>query len=267
MDGAYIDIHSHVLPGIDDGSKSLEESVELCRIAAEDGVKVLVCTPHVDFRYTNRRTSIEGPFGLVKEAVRQAGLDLDLIKGAEVHMAPDILARLKEGDLLTYDDNGRYLLLEFPFQQVIMGAEEMVYRLRLAGVTPVIAHPERIGWFMDDPDRLFKLARLGALGQVTGGSLMGQFGEKSQRAGFTMLERNLVHVVASDAHDTSYRKPVLAEVARQVARRFDEAKVRALFVDHPRAIVAGVEIEPPEPIEAPKRFRGFLSGLFSRSRA
>ncbi|HEY3174377.1 MAG TPA: CpsB/CapC family capsule biosynthesis tyrosine phosphatase [Candidatus Polarisedimenticolia bacterium] len=267
MFGDYIDIHSHVLPGIDDGSRSLEESIELCRISAQDGVKVLVCTPHVDFRYTNRRGTIEGPFGLVRDAVRQAGIDLDLIRGAEVHLAPDILVRLREKDLLTYDDKGRYLLLEFPFQQVIMGAEDMVYRLRLAGVTPVIAHPERIGWFMDDPDRLCKLVRLGALGQVTGGSLMGQFGEKSQRVGLTMVERNLVHVVASDAHDTSYRRPVLAEVARQVARQFGGARARTMFVDHPGAIVAGVEIERPEPIEAPRRFRGFLSSLFSRSRA
>jgi len=187
-----------------------------------------------------------------------------LIKGAEVHMSPDILVRLKEKDLLTYADLGRYLLLEFPFQQVIMGTEDLVYRLRLAGVTPIIAHPERIGYFMDDPDRLFSLIRLGALGQVTGGSLLGQFGDKSLRIALTMVERHLVHIIASDAHDGSYRRPVLSEVAESVERRFGKERVR-LMVDHnPRAVIEGSELDPPAPIEAPKRFKRFLGGIFGR---
>ncbi|HET9481036.1 MAG TPA: CpsB/CapC family capsule biosynthesis tyrosine phosphatase [Candidatus Polarisedimenticolia bacterium] len=259
-----IDIHSHILPAIDDGSRSLEESVQLCRIAEEDGIRELVCTPHVDFRYTNRRSTIEGPFERLESAIRGAGLQLRLIKGAEVHMAPDIVVRLRDGDLVTYNDQGRYLLLEFPFQQVIMGVEDIVYRLRLAGVTPVIAHPERIGYFMDDTDRLFRLIRLGALGQVTGGSLLGQFGEKSQRAGMLMVERHLAHVVASDAHDTSYRRPVLSETAEAIAQRFGEDRARAMVLEYPAAIVAGEEINPPEPLEAPRRVKNFFLGLFSR---
>ena len=257
-------MHSHILPGIDDGSRTEKDSLELCRIAAADGIETLVCTPHIDFRYVNKRTTIEAPFERLKEQVREAGIALKLVKGAEVHMAPDIIVKLREKELMTYDDIGRYLLLEFPFQQVITGAEEMVYKLRLSGVTPVIAHPERIGYFMDDPDRLFKLIRLGALGQVTGGSLMGQFGDKSQRVGFTMMDRNLVHVVASDAHDTSYRRPELAEVAQEVGRRYDEARARSMFFDTPRAIVAGEDLEPPEPIESPRRVKKFLEGWFGK---
>jgi len=258
-----IDIHSHILPGIDDGSKSLEESVELCRIAAADGVRTTVCTPHVDFRYVNRRETIEGPFEALRAAVEAEGIPLELVKGAEVHMAPDILVKVKEGELVTYNDQGRYLLLEFPFQQVLVGTEDMVYRLRLASVTPVIAHPERIGWFMEDTDRLFRLIRLGALGQVTGGSLLGIFGDRSQRAGLAMIERNLAHIVASDAHDTSYRRPVLAEAAEEIARRFGPERSRAMVSDYPRAVLAGDEIEPPEPLEAPNRLAGFF-GMFGR---
>jgi protein-tyrosine phosphatase len=239
--------------------------VELCRIAAEDGIRTSVCTPHVDFRYTNRRATIEGPFERLRAAVEEAGIPLQLVKGAEVHMAPDILTRLKEKDLLTYNDLGRYLLLEFPFQQVLTGAEDIVYRLRLAAVTPIIAHPERIGYFMDDPDRLHALVRLGALGQVTGGSLLGQFGEKSQRVGLTMVERNLVHVVASDAHDLSYRRPELSEAAEEIARLFDERRSRAMVQDYPRAVVLGEPIEPPDPVEAPKRARKFFE-LFTKRR-
>jgi len=261
-----IDLHSHILPAIDDGSRTMEDSLELCRIAAGDGIASIVCTPHIDFRYVNRRATIEDPFERLSEAARQEGIALELVKGAEVHMAPDILVKVREKELMTYADMGRYLLLEFPFQQVITGAEEMVYRLKLAGVTPVIAHPERIGYFMDDADRLFSLIRLGALGQVTGGSLTGQFGDKSERVGFTMIERNLVHVVASDAHDTSYRRPELAEPAQEVSRRFGEDRVRSLFVDTPRAILAGSDIEPPDPLEAPKRMKKIFAGWFGGPR-
>ncbi len=259
-----IDIHSHVLPGIDDGSKSLEESLDLCRIASQDGIRTLVCTPHVDFRYQNRRATIEAPFAALEERVREAGIDLRLVKGAEVHVAPDIVTKVREKDLVTYDDRGRYLLLEFPFQQVLTGAEEIVYKLRLTGVTPVIAHPERIAYFMDDPDRLYNLVRLGALGQATGGSLTGMFGERSRRACLTMIERHLVHVIASDAHDTSYRRPELAPAAEEAARLYGPERARAMFVDNPAAVVDGRDLEPPPPQEAPRRTRWYLPRLLSR---
>jgi len=225
-----------------------------------------VCTPHIDFRYTNRRATIEEPFERVREGVSREGLALKLVKGAEVHMAADIVVKVREKELMTYADQGKYLLLEFPFQQVLTGAEEIVYRLRLTGVTPVIAHPERIGYFMDDPDRLFKLIRLGALGQVTGGSLTGQFGDKSERVGFTMIERHLVHVVASDAHDASYRRPELTEAAAEVRKRFGEERVRSMFIDTPRAIVEGEDLEPPEPEESPRGMKRLFAGWFGGGR-
>src|SRR5262245_12392742 len=179
-------------------------------MAAEDGVRTTVCTPHIDFKYLNNRATIEAAFGALREAIQRERIPLELVVGAEVHMSPDILPKLHAGELVTYNDMRRYLLLEFPFQQVISGVDDLVYRLRLAGVTPVVAHPERIGFFMDNLDRLHHLIRLGALGQITAGSLVGQFGVKSQHAAVAMVRRQLVHAVASDAHDQSYRRPVLS---------------------------------------------------------
>jgi protein-tyrosine phosphatase len=253
-----IDLHSHILPGIDDGSRSLEESVALCRIAAADGVRRTVCTPHIDFRFVNRRETIEGPFAALERELREAGVELELVKGAEVHISPDIL--------MTYSDMGRYLLLEFPFQKVLTGVEEMVYRLRLASITPVIAHPERIGYFMDDIEHLHKVISMGALAQITGGSITGQFGDRSQRAALAMVERNLAHVVASDAHDVSYRRPVLAEAREEIARRFGEQRAAQMTQEYPAAIVQGEEIDPDPPLEAAKKKGGFLSRLFAPSR-
>ena len=262
-----VDTHSHILPGIDDGSKSLEESVELCRIAAADGVRSIVATPHVmEYRYPNTRESIEASFALLDEAVRTEGIPLQLIKGAEVHVAADIVERLRNGDLLTYNDQGRYLLLEFPFQQIVTGTEEIVYRLRLAGVTPVIAHPERIGFFMDDLARLHRLVTLGALVSITGGSLLGGFGERSERAAWSMVERKLAHIVASDGHDRKHRRPELSGAAEALSARIGGEEARMMCVQRPSALVEGGDIDVEEP-EAPAStgWRAALGRFFSRS--
>lgn len=261
-----VDTHCHILPGIDDGAKDMEDALALCRIAAEDGIRTAVTTPHVmEFRYPNSRAAIEKAHRALSLAVESEGIDLRLVPGAEVHVAADLVDRFKQGDLLTYDDNGKYMLLEFPFQQVVSGTEEIVYRLRLAGLTPVIAHPERIGFFMEKPERLRRLIQLGALGQVTGGSLLGRFGERSERAAWTMVRRRLVHVVASDAHDCRHRRPELRRAVEALAAKVGEEEARRMSEEIPDAIVRGEEIEVPEPAEPEGGFGGFLKRFFSRS--
>jgi len=261
-----VDIHSHILPGIDDGAKTLEDSLELCRIAAGDGIETIVATPHVmEYRYPNTRSTIEGPFARLASEIQSRGIPLRVVRGAEVHLAADLVTRLRDGDLMTYDDNRRYMLLEFPFQDMVSGTEEIVYRLRLAGVTPVVAHPERIGFFMDNPGRLEALLKLGALAQVTGGSLLGSFGEKSERAAWRMMERRLVHVLASDAHDQKHRRPEMSAAADLVARRAGADVARRMSVEIPAAILAGEDVDVPEPVPRPGGLKGFLSSIFSRS--
>ena len=260
-----VDTHCHALPGIDDGAKDLEEALALCRIAAADGIRTLVMTPHVmEFRYPNDRATIEGAFRTLSGAVEEERIPVSLVRGAEVHAAADLVVRLKEGDLLTYADGGRYLLLEFPFQEVVNGTEEIVYRLRLAGVTPVIAHPERIGFFMEDLDRLRLLTRLGAFGQVTGGSLLGQFGEKSERAAWKMVDQGLVQIVASDAHDPKHRPPVLSAAVVALSRQIGEDAARRMSDEIPSAILAGQQIEVQQPAAREKGLRGLFSRFFSR---
>ena len=261
-----VDIHSHILPGIDDGAEDLDESLALCRIAVEDGIRIIVATPHVmEFRYPNRRETIEPPLALLQAEVAGKGMGLTIVAGAEVHMAADLVSRLKDGDLLTYGDRGRHMLLEFPFQQIVSGTEDAVYRLRLAGVTPVIAHPERIAFFMDDLERLHALIRLGALAEVTAGSLTGLFGDASERAAWRMLERKLVHVVGSDAHDANHRRPALREAAEAIALRAGEETARRLCKEVPLAIIEGRDAEVPEPLPAPAGWTGFFKKIFSRS--
>jgi len=261
-----VDTHCHILPGLDDGAKDLEDSLELARIAEKDGIRAIVTTPHVmEFRYPNTRETIDAAYGLLEKALEREGIGIRLFRGAEVHVAADLVARLKNGDLLTLADNRKYMLLEFPFQQIVSGSEEIVYRLRLAGVVPIIAHPERIGFFMEDPDRLHRLIRLGALAQVTGGSLLGLFGERSERVGWKMVERRLVQLVASDAHDTHHRRPELRQSVEALSVRVGEEQARRMSEEIPVAIVEGRDVEVPEPAARERGFRGFLDRLFSRS--
>jgi len=261
-----VDTHCHILPGIDDGAKTLDESLELCRIAAADGIRTIAATPHVmEFRYPNKRETIEPAYQALTAAVGEEGIDLRIVRGAEVHVAADLVKRYRDGDLVTYADNRVYMLLEFPFQQVVSGTEEIVYKLRLAGITPILAHPERIGFFMEDLERLGKLVRLGALAQVTGGSLLGRFGEKAEAAAWKMVDRRLVHVVATDAHDAKHRPPRLSEAVEALERRVGAEEASRMCRERPSAILDGIEIEPPEPVPPPKGLRGFIGRLFSGS--
>jgi protein-tyrosine phosphatase len=218
----------------------------------------------MEFRFPNKRETMEGPFAQLSAAVAEKGIPLRLVPGAEVHVAADLVSRLREGDLMTYNDNRRYMLLEFPFQQIVSGTEEVVYRLRLAGVTPVIAHPERIEFFMEGLGRLESLVKLGALAQVTGGSLLGSFGEKSERASWKMVERKLVHVVASDGHDQKHRRPVLREATDLLAARAGPETARQMSQDVPEAIVDGRDIDAPEPVPKARGLKGLLGSIFSR---
>jgi len=263
-----IDLHNHLLPGIDDGAKKLEETLEFLRIARRDGVKVVVATPHMKPGvYDNRRETILERVALVQEAARgdEAG-GVTLLPGAEVYFTADLVARARAKQLMTIGDGGRYLLLELPYQQIPMQVDDTIFQLRLLGITPVMAHPERVAYYLENIERVGASVRIGALTQVTAASLTGKFGEKARDFARGLLRRNLVHVLASDAHDVLYRPPVLSEVIPIAAAEVGEAAARRMVEETPRAILDGQEVEwteaPPPPPE--HGFGARLRSLFSR---
>lgn len=263
-----IDVHSHVLPGIDDGTKEIDEAVAFCRLAAERGTEILVATPHhKPGSYRNPRDRVLENVESLQSRIDAAGVKLRLAPGCEIFVDTDLADRIKSGELLTYGDARRYILLEFSFQQYPVRPEDLIFRLKLSGVTPVIAHPERIRWFQEDVDRLEALVRAGALAQVTGSSLEGTFGSRVRAITERMMERRCVHMIASDAHDLSYRPPGLrkaVEVAEGIVG--GEAALR-MVREIPAAVVEGREVRVDAPVastDLPKRGRGFL-GLFGRS--
>jgi protein-tyrosine phosphatase len=259
-----IDCHSHVLPGIDDGTKEIDEAVAFCRLAADRGTEVLIATPHHKAgSYANPRPRILERVEDLQKRIDEAGIPLRIAPGCEIFVDTGLPERVKSGELLTYGDAGRYILLEFSFQQYPVNPENLIFQLRLASVTPVIAHPERIRYFQEGVERLEALVRLGALAQITTSSLDGTFGSKVRDLTERMVRRRLVHLLASDAHDLSYRPPGLETARRRLEALVGEEEAGRMVAGRPAALLDGREIavEPPIDEEPASRRRRFF-GLF-----
>lgn len=264
-----IDVHSHVLPGIDDGTKAVEEAVALCRLARERGTQVLVATPHhKPGSFSNPRDFVLENIERLQKQLDLQGVALKLAPGTEIFVDSGLPERIRAGEVLTYGDARRYILLEFSFQQYPMNPEDLIFRLRLASVTPVIAHPERIRYFQEDIGRLESLVRQGALSQITSSSLMGTFGSRVQAITEAMLRRRLAHFVASDCHDLSYRPPGLQESLARAEAIVGAEAAGKMVIENPAALLEGRPIKAEEPVpESEERARtargrrGFLGWL------
>lgn len=260
-----VDLHCHVLPAIDDGSESLEQSLEFCRVALQDGVGVLVATPHQrPGLFDNAPIAIREKVKGLRAALAEAEIAIEIVEGAEVHFTQDLMERLRTRRVTTIASAGKYMLLELPNQQHPTRVEQTVFELKLAGITPVLAHPERVPFFTSDLNRLESLVRLGCLSQLTGAALLGKFGDRVQSVSNRMLEKDLVHIIASDAHDSVYRPPVLSEARDAAAEIVGPQRAREMVSDVPLAICRGEEWEPWEmPPEPPPKSEGMLSRVLS----
>jgi protein-tyrosine phosphatase len=256
-----IDIHHHCLPGVDDGPRELAEAVEMCRMAADEGIETIVATPHVlrgRWR-TFSRHELESRLDLLREKV---GDSPRLCLGSEYYFAHDMADVLQSGNAIVPLASSRYVLFELASNSVPPMLEQPLYRAQLDGWVPIVAHPERNLVFQAKPDLLAELIGHGARVQVTASSLTGAFGPQARAAAETFLRRRLVHFIATDAHNTTKRTPLLRDavaVLRDIAG--DEA-AEALTHGNPLAVVEnrGLPWEP-EPLEAPP------SGFFTRLRS
>jgi protein-tyrosine phosphatase len=235
-----IDLHTHVLPGIDDGARSLEDAVAMCRLAAEDGCTALVATPH------QRRGAWvncdRATLAALRDAVQEAvGPGLRILPGGEIHAGPgmlDEIDRIEELGLLPLGGS-RCLLIEFGPGMTPAKASELVHELHVAGWRPILAHPEFFPWLVEEPGALERLVDLGALVQVTAMSVTGDFGAQPAAIVQRLLDAGLVHFVASDCHGTSRRPPGLRRALRTIAKRMGEELARRLVFDNPTAALEG----------------------------
>jgi protein-tyrosine phosphatase len=241
-----IDLHCHLLPGIDDGPANLAEALRLARAAVAAGTQVIVATPHVSWTYPNRSETIARRVFEVQRRLRDEGVALDVYAGAEIAMtrAADLddseLKRLALG-------SGSWLLLEPPFAQIASGLELQVADLQRRGFRIMLAHPERCPAFHHDIDLLARLVEMGAAASLTAGSLDGRFGGPVQNLSFELLARELIHNIASDAHDERSRAPsILPEMKRAGLGPLADWLTNAV----PAAVLAG-EALPPSPRREP----------------
>ncbi len=254
------DVHAHILPGVDDGPKALDESLRMAAVAAQHGTQVMLCTPHR--KDVTENSSVEYIRDLVaelNEKLREMGVELELLLGMENHLDLELPQDVTIGRALPMN-GGRYCLVELPFFGRPNYMEDVLFRLQLQGVTPVLAHPERIEAVQRDPEMLAGFVGRGMLSQVTAGSVEGHFGRKARDFTRTLLRRRLVHILASDTHFAEgNRSPLLMPGVEAAAEIVGEAEARAMVVDTPRAVLEDlpVEVEPPRPDEGPNSWWRF----------
>lgn len=257
-----VDLHSHIIPGIDDGAETLEDAVAMCRMAAEDGIDTMVATPH-RFDGVHDNPPVETLRERLAELQAAVGPNPRLVLGCELHFTHDIAEHLCDRHDAVSINDGPYVLVEFPPFAIPTGCENALYRIMSAGFKPIIAHPERNCAIQEHPSRYYNLAELGLLSQVDSASLMGRFGKEAEATARLLLECNLVHAISSDTHSPRRRRPGLSK-ARELARKIVGDEAAAAYVDkNPRAIVAGEPVPfLPEPV--PPRSRRQRWFLFNR---
>ncbi len=259
-----IDIHCHILPGLDDGARDLDESVEFCRIALEDGIRTIVATPHMfDGLYSVARNDIFKAIDRLRRRLEKEGIDLEIVPGAETHVAFDLPNRIERKEIVTLADGGRYILLELPPEIVPMGLNDLLFRLRLSGFTAILAHPERNYAIQSNPEILDKIVEAGHLSQLTADSITGGFGEQAEQCSQKLLRAGLCHMVASDAHSIPNRPPVLSEARKEVRRLVGKEGEKAVFEENPARAVKGSDVTASSAAPSPlsnKRKAKWLRG-------
>lgn len=244
-----IDLHNHMLPGIDDGARDWEQSLEMAWMAVEDGITGVLCTPHcINGTYHNSRADILRLFQRLREQIENRRLPLKVYPGAELHYHEDIPRRVWDETALTLNDTGRYALIELPHHAIPDHVERLFGSLLYQRIIPVISHPERNAGFIRNPQRLRGLIEMGVLTQITASSLLGRFGAEIQRFTVFLMEHRMAHVMATDAHGSKARPPALKKALEEAERIVGETMARQMVHDIPLSILRGKPVEMPGPL-------------------
>jgi len=253
-----IDIHTHVLPGVDDGPGNFVESLEMLKVGMRDGIHGVVCTSHVLNRLTpDIEQTFQEKFRKLKELVADEGLGISLWLGSEIMCTASFDLR---SPIATINNNGKYLLIELPMGQLPAGVDEVFFNLSLEGIVPILAHPARNAVIQQRPRLVHEFINRGVLMQINSGSVTGVFGKKARQTALLLLEHNLVHLVASDCHSVVSRPMHLRKCHGFIQNKFGSDLARDLFFTNPSKAVAGEDIDIREPVVPSKK--SFLSRLF-----
>jgi|SRR5882724_2404578 len=234
-----VDLHCHILPGLDDGAKTIEESLAMAESAIAEGVSRVVATPH-----SSRHYFFDFPLvrRLRDELQSRIGNKLELATGCDFHLDPENLKSLRRNSSIYCINQRGYLLVEFNEISIPPAMDQTLHEIQLAGMHPIVTHPERNRILRAHPERLKKWVRQGCFVQVTGGSLTGGFGPVAQKVALHWIREGLIHFVASDAHNLRTRPLRLQSAFDVVAGQFGQDKARALFLENPQAAFEGEDL-------------------------
>ena len=241
-----IDLHSHLLPGIDDGSQDWEESLEMARQALRSGTTDVLITHHIlnnsDYKLEEE---ILAKYEALQLRLAEAKLPLKVHLAAEIYYQPDMDLT---HTISTFNNNGRYFLVEFPMQGIPRGVDDVFFNLILNGKIPIIAHPERNFGLLKSPQRAYEFVQRGALLQMNASSLEGRYGEEVKALAIALLNSRLIHFVGSDGHNAQRRPLRIGQIYKTVGELWGESPARKIFFENPRLALDGQEIKIPEPL-------------------
>lgn len=261
-----IDLHHHLLPGLDDGSKTMENSIAMARMAAADGITHVVCTPHANGTYAYDRERNEALLAELRNHLAQQNISLTLGLGCDFHLSYDNIEDAKTHPS-RYSINGlSYLLVELPDYGLPRGLTEVFYELQLIGLTPILTHPERNPTLQADMRRVEDWLRGGLLIQVTGNSITGGMGKTAEKTAHQLLAKHWVHFLATDAHNLTSRPPKLSEARSIVARKYGTEYAELLCVTNPQAAFRGDPLPAQEgpQLEDERAEKGFFQRLVAK---
>jgi len=263
----FIDVHCHLAPGLDDGAATPDDALAMARMAVADGIATIVVTPHqLGGNAKNSGRIVREAVGRLQERLDRHCVPLRVLPGADVRIEPDLVRKVRDGEVVTLADRRRHVLLELP-HEVYVPLDGLLAELAAAGLTGILSHPERNQGILNRPHLVRPLVERGCLLQVTAGSLTGTFGTAVRELAEMLVQEGLVHFIATDAHGTRARRPVMSEAFQRAADLTDRETALDLCCRNPAAVVAGEKISPCRRKIKIRTWSGWFTRTFATERS
>ncbi|MBU5594388.1 tyrosine protein phosphatase [Amphibacillus sp. MSJ-3] len=254
-----IDIHCHILPNIDDGARHMQESIAMAKAAVSQGIHTIIATPHhKNGKYNNPKQSVLADLFILNDRIQQEDIPLTILPGQEIRIHGELIEGIEKDDILMLNETSRYLFIELPTNHIPHYTEQLLFEIQMKDLIPIIVHPERNKVLLEQPARLYEFVRNGALTQITGASLVGKFGFKTKRFTQELIENNLTHFIASDAHHTKSRDFQMLEASQEIRRLYGQ-EIFYLLMENAQLLVDDqtIYVSEPQRIKRRKFFRIF----------
>ena len=258
-----IDIHCHILPNVDDGSESLEESIEMAKIAESEGITRIVNTSHChfDFKY-KKGNELKLELEKFNQVLKEENINIEVLLGNELYYTSDLIERFNELDFFSMN-NSKYILMEFSPINFPKNIEDVIYEIKIRGYIPIIAHAERYKQVQEDVNIMLDCIKEGALIQVNASSILGKNGENVEDTSKKLLDNNMVHFVATDAHSSNRRRPLIKDSYNYILKNYGKEVSEKLFIENPTSVIENRDISILNPTKYEEK-RSFLKRLFRK---